>query len=67
VLKQTKEARVLRRAPAVRAVVAGHHVTAVAATFYFTHSALRKWGQRFAHYGVSGRASERPERTNPDE
>jgi hypothetical protein len=29
VLKQTKEARVFRRAQAVREVVAGHHVNAV--------------------------------------
>jgi len=54
VLKQTKEARVFRRAQAVRAVVAGHHVNAVSATFPFTHSALRKWGQRFAHEGPAG-------------
>ena len=33
VLKQTKEARVFRRAPAVREVVAGHHVSAVSSLF----------------------------------
>jgi transposase len=54
VLKQTKEARVFRRAQAVRAVVAGHHVNAVSATFHFTHSALRKWVQRFANEGPQG-------------
>src|SRR5918911_782057 len=54
VLKQTKEACVFRRAQAVRAVVAGHHVNAVAATFHFANSALRKWVQRFAHQGVAG-------------
>ena len=54
VLKQTKEARVFRRAQAVREVVAGHHVNAVSAAFHFTNSALRKWVQRFAHQGVSG-------------
>jgi transposase len=54
VLKQTKEARVFRRAQAVRAVVAGHHVNAVSATFHCTHSALRKWVQRFANEGPQG-------------
>ena len=54
VLKQTKEARVFRRAQAVREVVAGHHVNAVSATFHFTNSALRKWVQRFAHEGLQG-------------
>jgi transposase len=54
VLKQTKEARVFRRAQAVREVVAGHHVNAVSETFHFTNSALRKWVQRFAHQGPQG-------------
>jgi transposase len=54
VLKQTQEARVFRRAQAIREVVAGHHVNAVSATFHFTHSALRTWVQRFANQGVSG-------------
>jgi hypothetical protein len=36
VLKQTKEARLFRRAQAVHEVVAGHHVNAVSATFHFT-------------------------------
>jgi transposase len=54
VLKQTREARVFRRAQAVREVVAGHHITAVAATFHLANSALRKWVQRFAHQGVAG-------------
>src|SRR5215813_9533552 len=53
-LLQTKEARVFRRAQAVREVVAGHHVNTVSMTFHFTNSALRKWVQRFAHQGVSG-------------
>jgi len=43
VLKQTKEARVFRRAQAVREVVAGHHVNAVSTTFHLTNSALRTW------------------------
>jgi transposase len=54
VRKQTKEARVFRRAQAVREVVAGHHVNAVSATFHFTHSALRTWVQRLAQQGLQG-------------
>ena len=54
VLKQTKEARVFRRAQAVREVVAGHHINAVSALFHFTNSALRKWVQRFAQQGSQG-------------
>jgi len=54
VLKQTKEARVFRRAQAVREVVAGHHVNAVSVMFHFTNSALRKWVQRFAQQGPKG-------------
>jgi transposase len=44
----------LRRAQAVREVVAGHHVNAVSITFHFTPSALRTWGQRFAREGPQG-------------
>jgi len=54
VLKQTKEARVFRRAQAVREVVAGHHVKTVSTTLHFTNSALRKWVQRFAQQGPPG-------------
>jgi transposase len=54
VLKQTTEARVFRRAQAVREVVAGHHINAVSALFHFTNSALRKWVQRFASQGPQG-------------
>jgi len=54
VLKQPKEARVFRRAPAVREGVAGHHVNVVSATFHFTNSALRTWGQRLAPQGPQG-------------
>ena len=54
VLKQTKEARVFRRAQAVRAVVAGHHISTVSATFHLANSALRKWVQRFAQEGPQG-------------
>jgi len=53
-LKQTKEARIFRRAQAVREVVAGHYVSAVSATFHFTNSALRKWVQRFAQQEPQG-------------
>ena len=54
VCKQTKEARVFRRAQAVREVVAGHYVSTVSATLHFTNSALRKWVQRFAQQGPQG-------------
>src|SRR3989441_12886709 len=54
VLKQTQEARVFRRAQAVREVVAGQQVPTVSATFHLAHAARRKWGQRFAHEGPQG-------------
>jgi transposase len=53
-LQQTKEARVFRRAQAVREVVAGSHINAVSTTFHFPNSALRKWVQRFAQQGPQG-------------
>src|SRR5215510_3593472 len=53
-LKQTKAARVFRRAQAVREVVAGHHINAVSAAFHLADSALRKWVQRFAQEGPQG-------------
>ena len=53
-LKQPKEARVFRRAQAVRAVVAGHHISTVSTTFHVANSALRKWVQRFAQEGPQG-------------
>ena len=53
-LTQTKEARVFRRAQAVREVVAGHHVNTVSATFHLADSALSKWVQRFAQEGPQG-------------
>jgi transposase len=52
--KQTKEARVFRRAQAVHAVVAGQHVSTVSATFHVANSALRTWVQRFAQQGPQG-------------
>ena len=54
VRQQTKEARGLRRAPAVREVVAGHHVNAVSALVHCANSARRKWVQRFASHGPQG-------------
>ena len=53
-LKQTKEARVFRRAQAVRDVVKGQRLQTVSNTLHFTYSALRKWVHRFAHQGVQG-------------
>ena len=53
-LKQATEARVFRRAQAVRAVVAGHPISTVSATFHLANSALRKWVQRFAQEGPQG-------------
>src|SRR5215467_2899284 len=52
--KQTKEARVFRRAQAIREVVAGHHINAVSEAFHLANSALRKWVQRFAQEGRQG-------------
>jgi transposase len=54
VLKQTKEARVFRRAQAVREVVKGKRLQTVSDTLVFTYSALRKWVHRFANQGLQG-------------
>ena len=53
-LKQTKEARVFRRAQAVREVVKGQRLQTVSDALHFTYSALRKWVHRFAHQGIQG-------------
>src|SRR5215468_3199803 len=53
-LKQTKEARVFRRAQAVREVVKGHRLQTVSDTLHFPYAALRKWVYRFAHQGPQG-------------
>ena len=53
-LKQTKEARVFRRAQAVREVVKGQRLQTVSDALQFTYSALRKWVYRFANQGVPG-------------
>ena len=54
VLKQTKEARVFRRAQAVREVVKGTRLQTVSDTLAFTYSALSKWVHRFANEGSQG-------------
>ncbi len=54
VLQQTKEARVFRRAQAVRDVVKGKRLQTVSDTLEFTYSALRKWVHRFANQGPQG-------------
>jgi transposase len=53
-IKQTKEARVFRRAQAVRAVVTGQRLQTVSDTLHFPYSALRKWVYRFASHGTQG-------------
>jgi transposase len=53
-IKQTKEARVFRRAQAVRNVVKGQRLQTVSDALSFTYSALRKWVNRFARQGVQG-------------
>ena len=53
-IKQTKEARVFRRAQAVRNVVKGQRLQTVSDALSFTYSALRKWVYRFANQGVQG-------------
>ena len=51
---QTTEARVFRRAQAVRDVVKGQRLQNVSDTLQFTYSALRKWVHRFAQEGTQG-------------
>ncbi len=53
-VKQTKEARVFRRAQAVRNVVQGQRLQTVSDALQFTYSALRKWVYRFASQGTPG-------------
>jgi transposase len=53
-LKQTKEARIFRRAQAVRDVVQGQRLHTVSDTLHLTYSALRKWVYRFASQGTQG-------------
>jgi len=63
-LKQTTEARVFRRAQAVRDVVKGQRLQTVSDTLHFTYSALRNWVHRLAHQGVQGLA-DRPRPGRP--
>src|SRR2546428_9263916 len=67
-LQQTKEARVFRRAQAVRDVVTGQRLQTVSDTRHFTYSALRKWVYRLANQGPQGlldrRRSGRPPRVS---
>src|SRR5262247_397136 len=63
-LRQTKEARVFRRAQAVREVVTGHRLQTVSDTLHLTYSALRKWVHRFAAQGVQG-LTDRPRPGRP--
>ena len=53
-LKQTKAARVFRRAQAVRNVVKGQRLQTVSDALQFTYSALRTWVHRFANHGTQG-------------
>ena len=53
-LQQTKEARIFRRAQAVRAVVKGQRLQTVSDALQFPYAALRKWVYRFAHQGTRG-------------
>jgi hypothetical protein len=63
-LKQTKEARVFRRAHAVRAVVKGQRMQNVSDALQVTYSALRQWVQRFATQGSKG-LGDRPRSGRP--
>ena len=53
-VKKTKEARVFRRAHAVRDVVRGQRLPRVSDTLHFPSAALRTWVSRFAHQGTQG-------------
>jgi transposase len=63
-LTQTKEARIFRRAQAVRAVVKGQRLQTVSDALQFTYSALRKWVYRFASQGTRG-LGDRPRSGRP--
>ncbi len=53
-LQQTKEARVFRRAQAVRDVVKGRRIPNVSDALQCTSAALRTWVPRFANQGTQG-------------
>src|SRR5262249_13747341 len=63
-VKQTREARVFRRAQAVREVVKGQRLPTVSDALSFTYSALRKWVYRFANQGGQG-LGDRPRSGRP--
>ena len=53
-LKETKQARLFRRAQAVREVVKGTRMQEVSSRFDFAYSAVRKWVHRFDRAGTAG-------------
>jgi transposase len=63
-LQQTQEARIFRRAQAVRAVVKGQRLQTVSDALQVTYSALRKWVYRFAYQGTRG-LGDRPRSGRP--
>lgn len=63
-IQQAKEARVFRRAQAVREVVKGTRIQTVSDSLHFTYSALRKWVHRFDQEGIAG-LSDRPRPGRP--
>jgi transposase len=63
-IKQSKAARIFRRAQAVREVVTGNRIQSVSDTLHFTYSALRKWVHRFDQEGTAGLA-DRPRSGRP--
>jgi transposase len=63
-LQQTREARVFRRAQAVRAVVTGTRLHTVSDTLALTSSARRSWVYRCAHPGPAG-LGDRPRSGRP--
>jgi transposase len=62
--KQTKDARLFRRAQAVREVVQGHRLQTVSDALHFPYSALRQGVHRFANHGGQG-LGERPRPGRP--
>src|SRR5262245_38663886 len=63
-LKQTKEARVFRRAQAVRDVVKGQRLQTVSAALQFPYAALRQFVHRFTNHGTLGLVA-RPRSARP--
>ena len=63
-LQRTKEARLFRRAQAVREVVKGQRIQHVSEGLQLTYSARRQWVHRFAHHGIPG-LGDRPRSGRP--